>query len=183
VSTCWNDRAVFWVCAGLKIGRTVDSNHRRIAWGAKAATVILVHHGAPGEDPYSLRCGYGNRQLFPMHPVGANGMPPGDRGSPRCPEWVVLVKHMVLALIIHEPVGIVDPVDCGRVMELRAIRLLIGRDALSKGTLAESQGQYGCRSQNIGPLRQRLSPPLGGERTDLLFHVFGVLSGEARGLA
>jgi hypothetical protein len=118
-----------------------------------------------------------------MHPVGANGMPPGNGEIPHVSEWVVLVEHMVLAFIIHEPVGIVDPVDCGRVMELRAIRLLIGRDALSKGTLAESQGQYGCRSQNIGPLRQRLLPPMGGERTDLLFHVLGVLSGEARGLA
>ena len=117
------------------------------------------------------------------NPVGANGMPPGDGVSPRCSEWVVLEEQMMLTLIIHEPIGIVHPVNCGREMELRPIRFLIGRDALSKGTLAESQEQYnGCRSQNIDPLRQRLSPLLRGERTDLLFHVVGVLSGEARGL-
>ena len=76
--------------------------------------------------------------------------PPGNGISPRCPERVVLEKQMVLALIIHEPVGIVHPVHCGREMELRPIRFLIGRDALSKGPLAESHGQYnGCRSQKI----------------------------------
>ena len=56
------------------------------------------------------------------------------------PEWVVLVEQMVLALIIHEPVGIVHPVLCGREMELRPIRLLIGRDALSNGTLGDRPG-------------------------------------------
>jgi hypothetical protein len=86
---------------------------------------------------------------------------------------------MVFSLIIYEPVGIVDPVYFGRKVELRAIRLLVGWDALSKSSLTESQGQYNsCRSQKIGHLRQRLSPLLRGERTDLFFHILGVTSGE-----
>ncbi len=110
-----------------------------------------------GEDRNSACCGYGDRQFCPVHPIGANGMPPGNGISPRCPERIVLEKQMVLALIVDEPVWIIHPVFFRREMELRAIRLLVGRDALSKGTLAESQGQYGCRSQKIGLLAASLS--------------------------
>ena len=48
-----------------------------------------------------------------MHPIGANGMPPGKGKIPDISEGIVLKEQMVLALIVHEPIGVVHPVVAG----------------------------------------------------------------------
>ena len=80
-----------------------------------------------------------------MHPVGANGMTPALVTRDK-PERVVLLEHMVLAFIIHEPVRIVDPVFCRRVMELGAIRFLVGW--LDLGTSRIRVEQRGCKCRD-----------------------------------
>ena len=52
---------------------------------------------------------------------------------------------MMLALIVDEPVWIIHPVNCGREMELRAIRLLVGRLDLGESRIRVDQRGCKCR--------------------------------------
>ena len=138
-------RAILRISAVLPKGSGVNRNEWRVASGAEAASVLLVHNGAAGEDRYSVRCRYGDGQLFPVHHVFANGMSPGDGGTPRIRERVVLVEHMVLASIAHESVWIVDPVLCRREMELRAKLFLIFWRDLGESRMRVDQRDSKCR--------------------------------------
>ena len=140
-----DQRAILGISAVLPKGSGVNRNEWWVASGTEAATVLLVHNGAAGEDRYSVRCRYGDGQLFPVRHVFANGMSPRDGGTPRIRERVVLVEHVVLASIAEQSVWVVHPVLCRREMVLGAKRFLIGWLGLGKDRMRIDQRDSKCR--------------------------------------
>ena len=67
--------------------------------------------------------------LFPVHKIRTGGMSPGHI-LPFCRIRIVLMEHMINAIRIHQSVRIVHPAVCRRIMQPRAVRIIILRTRL-----------------------------------------------------
>ena len=85
-----------------------------------AGGVLFVDDGAAGERPVAMFPVVDrDRQLLPMHEVGAHSVPP-VHVAPFPAVRVVLKIEMPLAVEVHEAVRIIVPTDALREVELRA---------------------------------------------------------------
>ena len=67
--------------------------------------------------------------LFPVHKIRTGGMSPGHI-LPFRRIRIVLMEHMINAIRIHQSVRIVHPAVCRRIMQPRAVRIIILRTRL-----------------------------------------------------
>ena len=109
---------------GMRPGRGVDGHQDLLPAGLPSGSVRLVDDGRAGVDRAQLVGLDGVGQLRPMDQVRADRMAPGHV-APVDSRRVVLEEHVVLAVVVDQPVGIVVPVLLGREMELGTIGLLI----------------------------------------------------------
>ncbi len=65
-----------------------------------------------------------DRQIFPVHEIIADSMPPVHR-SPVRAVWVVLVEHVVAATPLNESVWIIEPVCRGGEVVRRTVRICV----------------------------------------------------------
>ena len=83
---------------------------------------MLVNDGAAGKDHVVLVLGDRDRQVLPVHHVGADGVSPAHV-SPNGAERIVLVEEVIFALEVDHPVGVVHKVLRRSEVVLRTIGL------------------------------------------------------------
>ena len=102
--------------------RGVDRDDRRLAVRAiaEAGCVGVVDHDRAREDLLVRAVGQRDAQFGPRNQIGADRLAPGHV-PPLRPFGVVLVEHVIDAVLVEQPVRVVQPVLLGRVVVDRAI--------------------------------------------------------------
>ncbi len=133
---------------GVLVGAGEDRDQRWVLFRTETGRVVLVHNDAAGEDV--LLCIGGDRQrlLLPVNKVLRCGVAPGHV-PPGVTGGVVLVVHVVDALVEDEPVGVVHPVLCRRVVNGRPVGFVPGAPRGRR-----RQGTCQCRGQRQSRERQ-----------------------------
>src|SRR5262249_486249 len=89
----------------------------RPACHAKARRVLAVDDRAAGECPVSIGARTDRlADLFPMHQVAAHRVAP-VHVSPIPTTGIVLKEEMIFAILVYQPVGVVQPPASGGKME------------------------------------------------------------------
>ena len=125
------------------VGPRPHRDHGRVVRAAQAGGVLGVDDGRAREHPVLGGVRDCHAQLLPVDQVLGDGVPPGHVAPVRA-FGVVLVEHVVLAVVVDEPVGVVHPVLLRGVVGLRA-PLLAGLAGVRN-----RWGQRGGRGQSGG---------------------------------
>jgi len=103
----------------------IGGHERRFAPGLESCRCCRVHDGAAGEGqspkPLRVEC---DRQLLPMHQIGADGVAP-MHVAPVPAVGIMLIVEVILTVIEDQPVGVIIPAALRREVELRAQRLVV----------------------------------------------------------
>ena len=136
---------------GVVIGK--EGEEWRVLFRAEAGGVFPVYYGASGEDVAEAVGCEGDGQVFPVHEVAADGVPP-VHGPPNGFFGVVLIEEVVFSVEVDKPVGVVHPVFGGREVDLRAVHFVVragevlgcvvGRGGLVSGAGGEAEQGAQC---------------------------------------
>ena len=108
---------------GVVIGE--EGQEWRVLLRAETRGILPIDDGTSGENiAEAVRC-EGDGQVFPVHQVTADGVPP-VHGPPNGFLGVVLIEEVVFAVVIDKPVGVVHPMFGRREVDLRAIHFVVG---------------------------------------------------------
>ncbi len=105
------------------VAGSVDSHDHFLGAGLEARGVRIVHHRGSRPDPALLMRLYGVVPLFPVDQVGAYGMAPTTRSPIR--SRLMLKEEMILAVVVDQPVGVVEPFLSCREMKLWPVPLVV----------------------------------------------------------
>ena len=121
----------------------VDGDQTRLPAGTEAAGVVLIDHGAAGEDHDAVLFGKSDRQFAPMNQIAAHRVAPAHV-APAVAEGIELEEQMILALEVNQAIGVVSPIASGGKMELRAVGFLERRRLrLERQGCGEKNGESG----------------------------------------
>ncbi len=113
-----------FLLAGRLLLAGVDGDERRVGLGAEAGAVVLVEYDAAGKDHLVVVLGDGQRELLPVHQVGADRVTP-RHVAPGVARRVVLEEQVILTLVPDQAVGVVHPVLRRGEVELGPVLLVV----------------------------------------------------------
>jgi len=87
---------------------SVKQNDRLFISGLKTGAVIVIHYSTARENCSHVIRMKGVTHFLPVNHIRTYGMSPGHV-SPRPAEGIMLVKHVILSVIIHQTVCIIVP--------------------------------------------------------------------------
>ena len=91
-----------------RAGAGVDRDQGRLAGGCESRGIAHIGDSAAREDHLVGGGGDGDGLLDPGHQVGGGGVPPGDV-PPGGAERIVLKEEVIDAVVVQQPVGVVQP--------------------------------------------------------------------------